>query len=148
MYVCVCVCVRMYTHICMRVCVRACVYVRARARVCVCVRLCGCIYLSASLSFCVSVLAHVCVYLCVCVCARDCLSACVYPPPPYLTQHTHSRIEVRKNPSEFHSSQLKPHRNVGLYTIVSLPIVYGVRHNQGGSGGGPILHKSRAIVLE
>jgi len=36
---------------------------------------------------------------------------------------------------------------VGLYTIVPLPILYGV-WQQGGSGGGRILRTSRAIVLQ
>jgi len=36
----------------------------------------------------------------------------------------------------------------GLYTILSLPILYGVWLQQGGSGGGHILRKSRAIVLQ
>jgi len=37
---------------------------------------------------------------------------------------------------------------VRLYTILSLPILYGVWHTQGGSGGGRMLRKSRAIVLQ
>jgi len=37
---------------------------------------------------------------------------------------------------------------VGLYTILPLPIVYGVWHTQGGSGWSRILRISRAIVLQ
>jgi len=35
-----------------------------------------------------------------------------------------------------------------LYMILSLLILYGVWHIKGGSGGGHILRKSRAIVLQ
>ena len=37
---------------------------------------------------------------------------------------------------------------VSLHTILSLPILYGVWHIEGGSGVGPVLRKSRAIVLQ
>jgi len=37
---------------------------------------------------------------------------------------------------------------LGLYTILSLPISYGVSQTQGGSGVGRILPTSRAIVLQ
>jgi len=37
---------------------------------------------------------------------------------------------------------------VSLYTILSLPMLYGVWHTQGGSGGWYIWRKSRAIVLQ
>ena len=37
---------------------------------------------------------------------------------------------------------------LSLYTILPLPILYGVWHTQGGSGGGRILRMSRAIVLQ
>jgi len=37
---------------------------------------------------------------------------------------------------------------VSLYTILSLPMLYGVWHIKGGSGGGHTLRKSRAIVLQ
>jgi len=36
----------------------------------------------------------------------------------------------------------------GLHTPLSLSIVYGVWHTQGGSGGGRILRNGRAIVLQ
>jgi len=36
---------------------------------------------------------------------------------------------------------------LGLHKILPLPILYGVRRTQGGSGGGCILRISRAIVL-
>jgi len=39
-------------------------------------------------------------------------------------------------------------QGVSLYTILSLPILYGVWHTTAGSGGGHILRKSRAIVLQ
>jgi len=39
-------------------------------------------------------------------------------------------------------------KRVGLYTILPLPMLYGVWHTQGGSGGGRILRSSRAIVLQ
>jgi len=35
---------------------------------------------------------------------------------------------------------------LGLYMILPLPILYGVRRTQGGSGGGCILRISRAKV--
>jgi len=38
--------------------------------------------------------------------------------------------------------------NLSLYTILSLPIFYGVWHVQGGSGGVYIWRTSRAIVLQ
>jgi len=37
---------------------------------------------------------------------------------------------------------------LSLYTILSLPILYGAGHMKGGSGGGYIWRKSRAIVLQ
>ena len=37
---------------------------------------------------------------------------------------------------------------VGLCTILLLPILYGVRHTQGGSGKRVILRNRRAIVLQ
>jgi len=40
----------------------------------------------------------------------------------------------------------KPH--VDLYTILPLPILYGVWHTQGGSGGGRRLRIRRAIILQ
>ena len=36
----------------------------------------------------------------------------------------------------------------GLYTILSLPILYGVWHTKGGSVAGRILRNGRAIVLQ
>ena len=36
----------------------------------------------------------------------------------------------------------------GFYTILPLPILYGVWHIKGGSGGGRVLRISRAIVLQ
>jgi len=37
---------------------------------------------------------------------------------------------------------------LGLYKILSLPILYGVWHTQGRSRGGLILRNRRAIVLQ
>jgi len=37
---------------------------------------------------------------------------------------------------------------IGLHTILPLPIWYGVRHTNGGLDGGRILRNSRAIVLQ
>ena len=37
---------------------------------------------------------------------------------------------------------------LGLYTILLLPILYGVWHTQGGSGGGRIFPNHRAVVLQ
>jgi len=39
-------------------------------------------------------------------------------------------------------------QEVSLYTILSLPILYGVWHIKGGPGGGYICRQSRAIVLQ
>jgi len=39
-------------------------------------------------------------------------------------------------------------QGAGLHTILLLPILYGVWHTQGRSGGGLILPNSRAIVLQ
>ena len=36
----------------------------------------------------------------------------------------------------------------GLYTILPLPLLYGVLHTHGGSGGGRILRIRRAIALQ
>jgi len=41
-----------------------------------------------------------------------------------------------------------PTLRVILYTILSLPILYGVWLQQGGSGGGHVLRKRRAVVLQ
>jgi len=41
-----------------------------------------------------------------------------------------------------------PNPQLGLYTISPLPKVYGVWHTKGKPGGGRILRKGRAIVLQ
>jgi len=48
------------------------------------------------------------------------------------------------------SNSKLPNMCVYIYinTILPLPILYGVWHTQGGSGGGHILRTSRAIVLQ
>jgi len=55
-------------------------------------------------------------------------------------------ITARQRSSETPDSRFRTWRGkeVSLYTILALPILYGVRHQQGGSGGGSYLaQKSR-----
>jgi len=61
---------------------------------------------------------------------------------------TTSRSEAAK---AYHRTAAAAASRLSLYTILSLPILYGVWHNQGGSGGGMSYiaqksHNSIAIV--
>jgi len=47
-----------------------------------------------------------------------------------------------------HHHSLVRYLQVGFYTRLPSPIVYGVWHTQGGSVGGRILRNERAIVLQ
>jgi len=57
------------------------------------------------------------------------------------------RPVVSKSESSMASHAQRARAQLSLYTILSLPILYGVCHIKGGSGGGHIWRKSRAIVL-
>jgi len=57
--------------------------------------------------------------------------------PLRFARPTHRRCDRKKNTER-----------VSVYTILSLPILYGVWHIKGGSEGGYIWRKRRAIVLQ
>ena len=54
----------------------------------------------------------------------------------------------RESPRSLTGSVVGGWSQVGHYTILALPIVYGVWHTKGGLGECHILRKSRTIVLQ
>ena len=74
---------------------------------------------------------------------RENMSECIICLDP-LPHHEHVRTSGRGGGD---SPGWKRER-IGLYTILQLPILYGVWQTQGGSEGERILPNSRAIVLQ
>jgi len=85
----------------------------------------------------VYVCVHACV--CVCVCVRACACVCVCVDDDDMLTPTRDLLPKY---SSRHGPQL------GLYTILPLPILYSVWHTKGGSGGRHVLRNRRAIVLQ
>ena len=68
------------------------------------------------------------------------LAASLTSSPP-----SHSRVQLQQGGI----STVKPTLGVSRYTLLASPILYGIWHMKGGSGGGGhILRKSRSMVLQ
>jgi len=101
---------------------------------------------------------YIYIYMCVCVLYKyikvriHILYWFMYPftpgEPPYINKSIFMDIDLSIPFTSGWPSIILPHMHVGLYTILLLPILYGVWHTSGRSRGGRILHDSRATVLQ
>jgi len=66
----------------------------------------------------------------------------------YLSIHRYIFIYGRLTLAEARLTKGAGEARIGLYTILLFPILYGVWHTQGGSGGGRVLPNHRAMVLQ
>jgi len=68
---------------------------------------------------------------------------------PRTSNPSSNSMSVRWTSPSFPMVYIKNYKRLhSVYTILSLPILYGVWHIKGGSGGGHIWRKSRAMVLQ
>ena len=85
-------------------------------------------------------------YTYICIDIDMCVYVCVYI---YLYMGSPGgvgvNVGVNVSPSPLGGGQ---QRQLGLYTILPSPILYGSRHTNGGSVRGRILPNGRAIVLQ